>query len=217
MIKYLIPLSLVLLLAACNSNNSASKNQQAEDSTEVEEPYTDPVKQEISMAFPDAYRFFSARDSSFNPNRFEEASTDTANAPALKLSDALKNYYPLFIYSPDSSYAIDLYSYNVLLVKRNGKTVAETGDPDTEVALIDLKNKTRKRIYFGGSSSAVINARWINNQQFFLLTGEIISDSKFHPELLKYTVTDHTVNDFVYSDTLNLRISDYPDKRLENL
>ncbi|HVW99642.1 MAG TPA: hypothetical protein VHA52_04250 [Candidatus Babeliaceae bacterium] len=160
---------------------------------------------------------FSQQDSSFSASRFSEATTDTAVNRALPLTASLKSFYPYFIYNPDSSYAIDLYSYNILFVKRKGKTVAEQGEPDTEVALIDFNRKTRKRIYFGGTSSAVLDAKWISKYRVLLLTGEVIGRTKFQPELLKYSVGDSTIQDFVYPDTLQLNISDYEDKRLKGL
>jgi hypothetical protein len=104
-----------------------------------------------------------------------------------------------------------------LFVKRNGKVVADTSGPDTEVALIDFNKKKRKRIYFGGTSSAVLDAKWISKDQVLLLTGEVIDRATFQPELLKYNVGDSTINDFVYPDTLQLNISDYEDKRLKGL
>lgn len=214
--KFFAPVTLVLLLAACNNENTANPPQ-SNDTTEVEEPVVDVSRQEIANAFPDAYQFFNQQDSTFNAGRFEETTSDTIHTPALKLSNTLKSYAPYFIYNADSSYAVDLYSYNILFVKRNGKTVAEAGGPDTEVGLIDLKNKTRKRIYFGGASSAVMDAKWINNTQFLLLTGEIINDTKFQPQLIKYTVSDSVETDFVYDDTLQVKVSDYRDKRLGNL
>lgn len=215
MIRKLIPFIFCAVLVACNNN--ASKNQQNEDTVDVEETYVEPVPQEIVSAFPAAYQFFSERDSSFSASKFSEATTDTAVNNALPLSESLKPFYPYFIYNPDSSYAVDLYSYNILFVKRNGKVVAETSGPDTEVALVDFNKKKRKRIYFGGTSSAVLDAKWISKDQVLLLTGEVIDRATFQPELLKYNVGDSTINDFVYPDTLQLNISDYEDKRLKGL
>ncbi len=215
--KFFVPTTLVLFLVACNNNENTASHPQSNDTTEVEEPVVDVNQQEIVKAFPDAYQFFNQQDSTFNSGGFEETTSDTIQTPALKLSSALKSYAPYFIYNSDSSYAVDLYSYNILFVKRNGKTVAEAGGPDTEVGLIDLKNKTRKRIYFGGASSAVMDAKWVNNTQFLLLTGEIIDDTKLQPQLIKYTVDGSVATDFVYDDTLQVKVSDYRDKRLGDL
>jgi len=215
MIKYFSLLAFILLFVACN-NDASPDNGAGKDSSEIEEPYVDPSTQQIISAFPEAYQFFSSKDSSFNASRFEQASTAVSDFPSLKLSDQEEKFYPYFIFNSDSTYAIDLYSYNFLLEKRNGKTVAQPAGPDTEAGLVDLKNQTRKRIYFGGSSSAILDARWINDKEFFLLTGEVIGNTKFHPEILKYDLAGDELNNFVYTDTLQVKIADYRDKRLEH-
>jgi len=215
MIKKFIPFLLALSLFACN--NSSSKDENKETVETVEEPYVDPVKQEISSAFPSVYQFFSTQDSTFNASKFQQVSSQKNNNADLDLSEISKAYYPLFIYNADSSHAIDLYSYNIILQKRNGKTVANHAGPDVEVALIDFKNKTRKRIYFGGPSSAVLDAKWIDKKEFFLLTGEIVNQSKFQPRLLQYKMADNSSNEFVYSDTLQFKVGDYIDRRLQSL
>jgi hypothetical protein len=216
MTKKFIPFLTVLILIACNNNNSP-KEENKETIEEVEEPYVNPTKQEISSAFPTVYQFFSAKDSSFSTSKFQQMSSEPVTSPDLKLSEASKRYYPLFIYNADSSYAIDLYSYNVILREKNGKTVVNQAGPDVEVALVDLKNQTRKRIYFGGSSSAVLDAKWINNNELILLTGEIISASKFQPQVLQYKLSDNTANEFIYADTLEVSVKDYNDRRLQDL
>ena len=216
MTKKFIPFLFALFLLACTNNNS-SKEENKEAIEEVEEPYVNPTKQEISSAFPGVYQFFSAKDSSFSTSKFQQMSSRSVTGPDLKLSEASKRYYPLFIYNADSSYAIDLYSYNIILQKKNGKTVVNHAGPDIEVALVDLKNQTRKRIYFGGSSSAVLDAKWINNEEFILLTGEIMGASKFQPQVLQYKLIDNSVNEFIYSDTLQVSVEDYVDRRLQNL
>jgi hypothetical protein len=215
MTKKFIFFLFVIVLLGCNNNSS--KNEEKETIEEVEEPYVDPVQQEISAAFPAAYQFISKQDSSFNPSKFQQASSKSLNSPELKMPDAVKQYSPLFIFNSDSTYAIDLYSYNIILRKRNGKIIANDAGPDTEVAVINVKNKTRKRIYFGGSSSAVLDAKWTNNQELFLLTGEIIGSSKFQPQVLQYKPSDSSAREFVYADTLQVSIKDYADKRLQNL
>jgi hypothetical protein len=215
MIKYFSLLALMVLVGC--SNNQNSKEQQNSDTTETKEPHVDPVSQEINTAFPYECHFFSSQDSSFTAAKFAEASNGVSDDPYLNLSDEVKDFEPYFLYNSDSSFAVDLYSYNILLEKENGKTVAEAAGPDTEVGLIDLKNKTRKRIYFGGTSSAVLDAKWINKQQFLLLTGEIIDKENFRPQVLKYTVTTNAMNEFVYADTLRVKFSEYRDKRFGSL
>jgi hypothetical protein len=203
------------LITSCN--NSSTPKEAREDSSAVEEvDETAIAQQQIVSAFPSVYQFFSQQDTSFAPQKFVETQTDTLQAaPVLAINEkALKPYYPYLIYSPDSAYAIDLYSYNIVLVNRNNKTIGKAGGPDTEVGLVDVKNHTRKRIYFGGSSSAVLDAKWLNNQEFLVMTGEIIKDKAFSPVILKFSIPANTLQHFIYDDTLSVRPADYEDKRL---
>src|ERR1700694_3629368 len=109
-------------------------------------------QKELQNAFPALYQFFSRQDSSFSPGHFEVAGTDTLPAAeVLPVTDDLKEYMPYLVYNKDSSYAVDLYSYNIILSHENGTTIGEASGPDTEVGLVDLKQKTRRRIYFGGA------------------------------------------------------------------
>jgi hypothetical protein len=202
-------------LISCNNNSTVSNDAEAQDSTETEIDETALAQQQIAAAFPAVYQFFAKQDSLFAPQKFVETEADTVQATtALPNTQELKAFYPYFIYNTDSSYAIDLYSYNILLVNKNGTTIGEAGGPDTEVGLVDLKNNTRRRVYFGGSSSAVLDANWINNNSFLLMTGEIVKDDAFSPTILKYTLPDHSVQRFIYDDTLSVRPSEYQDKRL---
>ena len=204
-----------VLIMSCNNNNDTATTENTTDTTEVVDE-TAIAQQQLATAFPEEYQFFKNQDSSFTAQKFVETETDTVHTePALAVSETLKKYYPYFIYNPDSTYAIDLYSYNIVLVTRNGKTIGKAGGPDTEVGLVDIKNNTRRRIYFGGSSSAVLNAKWINDNEFLLMTGELIKDSSFNPTILKYTLPDHTLVRFVYEDTLKIKPSEYKDVRLQ--
>lgn len=212
--KKLLPALSLAFLISCNDTSTASND--AEDSTAVEIDETALAQQQIAAAFPDVYQFFAKQDSTFSPQKFMETEADTMQvAPALPANEELKSYHPYFIYNADSSYAIDLYSYNIVLTQRNGKTIGEAGGPDTEVGLVNLKNNTRQRIYFGGSSSAVLDAKWVDNNTFLLMTGEIIKDYAFDPMVIKYTLPQHTIQRFVYEDTLSVRPSEYQDSRLE--
>lgn len=212
MTKKFIPFLFALALLACN-NHSSTKEEEVE---KIEEPYVDPVKQQMNSAFPEVYQFLSAKDSLFNPAKFQQMSNRTIDNPGLPLPETLAPYYPLLIYNADSTRGIDLYSYNIILRQKNGKPTASHAGPDTEAALIDFKNKTRKRIYFGGSSSAVLDAKWVNNEELFLLTGEIISPTKFQPQVLHFTVSNNTAKEFIYADTVEVSIGNYPDRRLEH-
>jgi hypothetical protein len=197
---------------SCNNNANNAEEQRA-DSTEAEVVNEDIAA--IADAFPDIYHFFSVTDSTFSPDKFIEVSRDTlANEPESVVGPVLKEYFPYFIFNNDSSFAIDLYSYNISFTTRNGKTKVEEMGPDTEVGLVDMENKTRRRIFFGGTSAVVMDAEWLNNRAFLLMTGENITEKEFIPTITRINLTDNSVKRFVYDDTLKVEIANYKDRRL---
>lgn len=75
-------------------------------------------------------------------------------------------YKNLFIYSPDRSSLIDMDTYNFFLSKdKNGNLVGEGGDPETEVALVDLKKQTRTQLFYAGPFTVFDDAAWLNQYQ----------------------------------------------------
>jgi hypothetical protein len=86
-------------------------------------------------------------------------------------SHFFKNYRSVLRWSPDSVYILDMGSYgSVLLKDTNGDYKVEPGEPDTEVGLLDLRNKVRKRLLMAGPASTIADGKWINNN-VLLVTG----------------------------------------------
>lgn len=221
MIKRFSTMLLVTTLAACTNNAGSGETEEDSSVTETETP-APALSQQLSAAFPSLFRYFREQDNRFSPEKFEEATTrpiDTTAAQPVE-EDQLAPYYPYLVYNGDSTYAIDLYSYNYVITTRNNKPVVEEGGPDTEVAIIDLKAKTRKRVFFGGTSTAVYDAAWINNKTFFLATGEMITSQSadnygVQPDILLYDLAQSQVKHLIYPDTLQVgKGQGYSDNRL---
>lgn len=82
-----------------------------------------------------------------------------------------KDYSPLLKWSPDSSYILDIGSYNAIIIKdKLGNPAIAQGEIDSEIALLDPKTKTRKTLAFFGSASSLISARWIDSTQLAFFT-----------------------------------------------
>lgn len=211
MIKRLSTLLLLTTLVACTNQSEPPVSK--EDGVAAERETTpSPGSPSSNPAFPSLFRYFSEQNSRFSPGKFEEAGTSRIDTSAALPVDEeqVTPFYPYLLYNSDSTYAIDLYSYNYVITTRNNKTVAEEGGPDTEVALIDLKNKTRKRVFFGGTSTAVYDAKWASDRSFLLATGEMISSQSaetygVQPELLLYDMAQGVVKHFLYPDTLQVK------------
>lgn len=170
-------------------------------------------------AFPDVLRALESGDSSFTLDSFaaEEgpapANTDTKAYPME--GERLVPFQSLFVYNNDSTQAIDLFSYNYMANTRNGQPVMVAGEPDTEVALLDYKDKTRKRLLFLGPSFAALDARWLSNNEVAIAGAEIVGEELIKPIIWKITLPGGQVETEFYTDTVRADISAIREQRFK--
>ncbi len=99
----------------------------------------------------------------------------------------------LYVYSPDSTQAIDLDSYHLVLeVKDDGSLFSPGREADMEVGLIDLEKGIRKRLLFCGPP-CIFEEATFHPDGHVVVAGFIENDNGFHPAL--WTIT--TENAFV--------------------
>lgn len=73
-------------------------------------------------------------------------------------------------YSPDSTKFIDLDSYNIDIEKdKQGRWVGRGLGPDTEISMIDLESKQKKRMVFVGPSGSIEEGAWLDNETLVLV------------------------------------------------
>lgn len=205
----------MFILLSCSDAGTEEQKKDDADVSEIETVETAEAPN-LQTAFPQVFRYLSSQDTSFDAANFtpaEEAVMDSGAISAVN-EEELKPYLPYLVYNKDRSLAVDLYSYNVILDNRNGKTVAEAAGPDTEAALIDFKNKTRKRLLFGGPSMAVLDAQWLGDGTILIAGAEIINDEQLKPILWKIEPSANKTETFYYTDTLTAQLRDYKDERL---
>lgn len=83
--------------------------------------------------------------------------------------DFYKTYKPLLVFSPDSSKVLDIGSYGAMVSKNSsGQTNIVQGEPDSEIAVLDRANRTRRRLFFFGPGTAVEKGFWINDSTIVL-------------------------------------------------
>jgi hypothetical protein len=81
-----------------------------------------------------------------------------------------KNYASVLRWSPDSTHILDIGSYGAVLTQdKNGKIYLEYGEPDTEVAMISVKNNQRTRLLYVGPSAEIKDGKWLNNTELMIL------------------------------------------------
>ena len=216
--KRITGLVMICLFIACNNN--AENKEKAEDTTaalEVEEVTEENSEiEQAKVIFQPLFSFYETNDSSFQEDNFNLAIMDSMSLMAPQAIDeaSLKPYYPYLVYNSDSSRAIDLYSYNVMLSQQNGKMVANASGPDTEIAVVDFKNKTRQRILFTGPSFIIHDGKWINDHTLSLIGGEVIDEEKFSPSVWLMDLDKQTMKVLDYADTLSLKHTAYKTSRL---
>jgi len=134
---------------------------------------------QINLAFPMHKKQISSwLDSTFETNvsrKFvlEDFSTnDSLLSETSPVNETFTNNYASVLrWSPDSLNILDLGSYGSVLVKNKaGSYTVEAGEPDTEVALLDLTKNVRRRLLMVGPSSTITNGKWLNNDEL-VVTG----------------------------------------------
>jgi hypothetical protein len=206
-----------IFLVACNNNADVNSTVDSSQAPPVVLDSEQIAMQKVTEAFPTLYNYLKQNDSSFDAGKFIATQVDSLQQQKpLPLDEAeAKIFQPYFLYNNDSSYAIDLYSYNLVPRPRNGTIIFKEGGPDTEVGLINVQDKTRSRVYFGGSSSTVLDASWVDKNTFLLMAGEIVGEERFVPMIMKFDVPAQTIQRFLYEDTLQVRPSGYKDGRIK--
>ncbi len=102
-------------------------------------------------------------------------------------------FVDLYVYSPDSTRAIDLDSYHLVLeVKDDGSLFSPGREADMEVALIDLEQGIRKRLLFCGPP-CIFEEATFHPDGHVVVAGFIENNNGFHPALW----TIKTKNGFV--------------------
>ena len=202
------------LYACTDSTDTADKEVTAEP---VAEEATLDWKEE---AFPQYLRAIEGQDSSFTLDSFaalDPAPTNIDPQAAPLNAERLVPFQSLFIYNGDSTQAIDLFSYNFVPTTRGGERVMAAGEPDTEVALLNYKDKTRTRLLFLGPSYAALDARWISNNVVAIAGAEIVGEHLIKPIIWKLTLPGGQVETEFYTDTVRADIPAIREQRFTSV
>ena len=181
--KPVILFSFLITLIACNSGADKSA---IIDSTEVtSDTVTTYSGLDSSVEFLDTF------SNNIVPWLQQTTKTNTANLKGLRYAenwvedslilskqdvtkDFLKTYESVIVYSPDKSKILDLGSY---------------GDADTEVAVVDLTAKKRRRVLFFGPGTTADHGYWLNDSTV-LVTGVRAEQDATIPMLWKIDLHD---------------------------
>jgi hypothetical protein len=126
-------------------------------------------------------------------------------------------YNPYLKYSPDSSKAIDLYSYTYVLDYDSEGKVVGFGDVDCQLAIVDLKKQKRIILQTFGSAGQFQDSFWLNNDSI-IVAWIGTSDGEFYEPF--YSVIDlktYLTHNYKLDTDLNLSESNYADLIFKNI
>ncbi|WP_344973972.1 hypothetical protein [Compostibacter hankyongensis] len=203
--KPLLLISFFLLLAACRSGDRQAGTQEQADSVDTAAPNISDDLRSLPQWTGFLQKTTGGR---FDVRKFDFLGSDVHQPPATDSFSAEEwnTYRPYLKYNPAGTLAIDLYSYNMIPVKRkNGTVTLEGGEPDAEVALVAVKTGRRQRLLFSGPGTLYQDARWLNDS-VAVITG--ISDANESnqplPVVWRYHVNGQRMETFGYADSLSL-------------
>lgn len=150
-------------------------------------------------------------DSGFYQNTFKLESTTNLNLESGNIFGTFDKefnsiYAPFLVYSPNKEQYVDFDSYHWSL---EGKT--PQFEIDQEINLVNVKNKTIKRIGFRGSNELVEDAYWKNDSTVVLLENM----NSTTPRISLINLTAQTSFIYTSSCTLNPK-SEYSSIRIQN-
>ena len=153
--------------------------------------------------------FAKSKNPKFNWNSFHLVNVwkeDTLyTTPFQADAEFFQSYGPFIKYSFDSTMFIDLDSYNIKITKlEDGTYTGEELGPDTEVSLVDLQDKLKKRLIFLGPGGDIQDGGWLDSQTIVLAGMQEGSDGVSSvPVVFKYHIPTRTFFLYETQDTLN--------------
>ena len=211
--KTLIAGSICLCLIACTDNADNTGNHKAKEQTTAETSNSTGFQHSFPALF-NALKQKNVTADSF-------AITETGQLEPFPSSPInmqhLQPFKKLLIYNSDSTQAIDLFSYNYILAEKEGKPVAEAAEPDTEIALLNFKKNTRKRIWYSGPATAIVDAKWVGPNEVELLSIQEDEKGERKPIIWKISLTKNTIDTYKYNHPVALTATDYLNKRFNSV
>lgn len=132
-------------------------------------------------------------------------------------NDYFISFKDFFIYSPDSTYYVDLDSYSLTLEKdSSGQLISYGSEVDTKVMLIDLKNNSEMELMFCGSDCIPEEAKW-ESQSKVCIAG-LKENGEYYPTIWIFDIKNKTIKEYISSAPTDHYPSDYTmDIRLKEI
>lgn len=209
----------MMLLFSCGENKNRESIKNAGDTLGVSEPKKDSnlLKKLILAKLPEWVNHWRSVIPEFDPENFSQNYKGKLPDLVTELQDYQSEDYfnQYMIYSPDSSMYIDLYSYGMEIIRRNGRFIASFS-PDVEAAVVDVENQRRHRLLFIGTMGKFEDAFWISGEELIIVgNGEL--DTGYSPVFWHICLNDSTLKNYAYSRSTNYDVNSYLSLKFDDL
>jgi len=210
--KIILPIGFLFFMACTNNaDQQATPPTDSGDGTVI----TNELPEAAELA--PVTDVFTTLDSNFNAGSFYQSGIDSVSFSQLSKIDSgsMKEFVPYLIFNADSTLAIDPYSYNYIIQKRQGRYRVSEAGPDVEIGLVDLKQNARRRLWYSGPAAAILDAKWKSKTELLLSGVEQLDTAGYQPFVLVIDVTDNHVQRWQSDEILDGRVTDVLKQRLE--
>jgi hypothetical protein len=208
------------LLASCNSSNPSEvvvinppqpkADSIKADSTKVDAPSKPQFSSDNHPIFLKWVDYYLTLDAKVSADKFlldnnRQRAFDEGTILATYDKDFESQYKPFLVYSPNKTMYIDFNSA-YWSVSPDGEGKSEIGfEADQDISLINLKQKTVKKISFKGSSEQVEDVYWKNDSIVVLLE----SNEDKSPSITEININSGDISFYKYMGTLPKENSSY--------
>ncbi|WP_282126601.1 hypothetical protein [Marinifilum flexuosum] len=133
-------------------------------------------------------------------------------------SEGIKLYEPFFIYSPDSTYYLDLDTYSLSIETKDGKLISYGSGVDMKVQVVRLSDSKSLTVLFCGSTCIPETAIWISNSNLEILGFTADEQGGMVPTKWEVELESGRFKELQMDTVLNLTDAFYYEKeRLKNI
>jgi hypothetical protein len=200
---------IVSILISCSNNNEQKikgiqSKQELNKKTEIK--VTPALIDEYAVELKDWLDYYEKYSISLDRFIFmNEASIPNISANVDTFNFENDIYEPYYKYSSGNDKILDLVSYNLIIEKNEkGELISNGGGVDSEVSIMDLKNKQWRRILFVGPLYVIEDGFWLTNNQF-LIVGQYneTDQNKYKPVIWFVDLDKDIIQTFEYEKYIN--------------
>ena len=215
--KWIVVLGLSALTLGCRNTDKEADSQIIEDDKIGKLKENDTLAlQRMPTGLATWMSYYQDKDKDFSVSHFKASgvSLHFGDLPDAVAPSDEKNLSRYYIYSPDSSRYLDLFSYDHFINK--GELVE--GEADQQVVLGVRGSGIRKQVLFSGPSQSIDFADWTGKESFILGLTSVNEEGKtLSAQLMLFRITDSSFTNFDLDHSIPLDSVILSDKRFSEI